>query len=228
MSRFARSFVCASVPPPRDGTAYGYCEFVALCLYRGTDVTVTAGCYRLFCVTELFLSVSAVSFIPDVRRLPSNLISDIRRVLSMLRRAITICPTMSNTGFKTMLGLPPAIPTRTIKTKRRRNICSIPQSTELASVIVSPPVTGELWNPTHEAPMSSANSPGDCYRFYMFGLTDSKTGRHRPWCYGFHAMATPAQEPVNSNVSRPCFQSAVPGGIVTVLGSFASYANAVL
>ena len=169
MSRFARSFVCASVPPPRDDTAYGYCEFIALCLYTGTDVTVTAGCYRLVCVTELFLSVSDVSFIPDARRLPSNLISDIRRGLSMLRRAITICPTMSNTGFKTILGLPPAIPTRTIKTKRSRNICSIPLSTELAAVIVSPPVTGELWNTTREAPMSSANSPSDCIGFLCLG-----------------------------------------------------------
>ena len=152
---------CASVPPPRGGTVYGYCRFVEVCLDSCADATVLVGCYRLFCVTELFLSVSAVSFIPDLNRLPSNLVRDIRRVLSRLRRVITICPTMSNTGFKTMLELPPAIPTRTINTKRSKKICSIPASADVASVIVSPPVTGELKNTTHAAPMSSANSPGD-------------------------------------------------------------------
>lgn len=107
-----------------------------------------------------------MSFIPDVRRLPSNLISDIRRVLSRLRSAITICPTMSNIGFRTMLGLPPAIPTRTIKTKIGRKSCSIAPSAEFASVIVSPPVTAESQNTMHAAPISSANSTGDVLVLY--------------------------------------------------------------
>lgn len=33
-------------------------------------------------------------------------------------------------------------------------------------------------------------------------------------------MATPAQEASYSNLSRPCFQGAVRGGIVAVLGAF--------
>lgn len=148
MSRCARMLDCASVPPPRGDTVYGCCRFVCMWMYACADAAVLVVFYRLFCVAELFLSVSAVSFIPDVSRLPSNLISDIRRVLSRLKRAITICPTMSNTGFRTMLGLPPAIPTRTINTKRIRKICSMPLSTDVASVIVSPPVTAESQNTT--------------------------------------------------------------------------------
>ena len=133
---------CASVPPPRGDTVCGYCVLMMFSTVTDVVGTCSGAFYLLFCLPEPFLSVSAKRFTPDTRTLPKTLNRVIRRVLSRLIRAFTICPTMSNTGFRTMLGLPPAIPTRTINIKRSRRICSIPPIGDEV-VIVSPPVTGE-------------------------------------------------------------------------------------
>ena len=135
---------CASVPPPRGDTVYGYCVLMMFSSVSDVVGVCSGGFYLLFCLPEPFLSVSARSFIADTRTLPKTLNRVIRRVLSRLIRAFTIWPTMSNTGFRTMLGLPPAIPTRTINMKSKKRTCSIPPSGDEVGVIVSPPVTGEF------------------------------------------------------------------------------------
>lgn len=144
MARFARLLVARRCLLLAGSTICGYSAFTALRARLSVVVDVSVACYLLLCVIEAFLSVSAARFIPDTATVPKTLNSDIRRVLSRLRRAITICPTISNIGFRTILGLPPAIATRIINMKRSRKICSIPASgDEIGVVIVSPPVTSE-------------------------------------------------------------------------------------
>ncbi len=212
MSRCARLFVARRCHLLAVTPHMVYCKFFITLLYCCIDGTVSAGCYLLFCATELFLSVSAASFIPDVRRLPSNRISDIRRVLSRLRRAITICPTMSNIGFKTMLGLPPAIPTRTIKTKISRKICSMPLSTECASVmfhLLSLPScrTPRMRRPCHPRTRQVTNW------FSMFGLDRVRrlgdTGRG---ALGFLPWRRLPKRPITRTCHRPVFRVRSPEG----------------
>jgi hypothetical protein len=133
---------CASVPPPRGDTVCGYYVLMMFSSVLEFVGNLSDAFYLLFCLPEPFLSASVRRFIPDRRTLPKTLNRVIRRVQRRLRSAFTICPTMSNTGFKTMLGLPPAIPTRTINMKRTKIICSRPPSGDEGGVIVSPPVTG--------------------------------------------------------------------------------------
>src|SRR5579883_1091695 len=127
---------------------------------------------------------------------------------------------MSNTGLRTMLGLPPAIPIRTINTKRSRNICSIPAHADDIGVVIV-----HLLSRVSDACRTDAavcyrsrlaGSPGDLLRLLCSGQARSKTGNTGCGASRCLLLRTCGVCPraSQSNEPRPCFQGAVPGGML--------------